>query len=135
MIGKPSDPQTNKRYAIIALLTCLEATLGIITGCLLVLKPVCNKLRAPAKVSNVWGDTDKSCMSGSIPILMRVNHMWLSISGKRSGGQGPESVVPVEKWEVKWRGGQRETKADRNMECKLPHVSKDVDIESAISED
>ena len=104
MIGKPNDPQTNKRYAIIALLTCLEATLGIITGCLLVLKPIYNKLRAPRKAPNVCEDTDGSCTPGNIPILLRVSHIGLSISGKLSGGQGLESVDPVDKGELEWRG-------------------------------
>ncbi|KAM0797175.1 hypothetical protein BDR22DRAFT_466521 [Usnea florida] len=103
-IGKPNDPQTNKRYAIIALLTCLEATLGIITGCLLVLKPVYDKFRAPKKVPTVWGGTNRSCTPGSISILLRLSHMWLSMSGKRSGREGWESVDPIEKRDFEWRG-------------------------------
>ena len=59
--------------------------------------------------------------------------MWFSISGKRSGEHESESVDAVGFRESEWRGGQRETKADRDMECKSPHVSKDVDIESAVS--
>ena len=63
--------------------------------------------------------------------------MLLSISGKHSGGQGLESVDSVGKWEVEWREGQRETKADTEIGSKLPeiHMKKDVDIESGFSED
>lgn len=66
---------------------------------------------------------------------MRVSHMWGSISGKRDGKEGLDSVNAIEEWGRKRRGSQQETKVERVMGVKVHeiHVRKDVDVESAFS--
>lgn len=56
----------------IALLTSLEALLGITCACLPFLKPVLHKL-----------NTTKSFKSGSIPIVMRASQTTTRVSGKK----------------------------------------------------
>ena len=81
------------------------------------------------------GDS-KLYTSGSIPIFMRVSHMWVSMTGKRNGKEGLDSVSSVEEWGRNGKAGQHETKVERVMGVKVPeiYVRRDVDVESAFSE-
>ncbi|KAF6220389.1 hypothetical protein HO133_003521 [Letharia lupina] len=48
---------TAGQYALIALLTCLESSLGVVNACLPVTKPVFEKLKPTLLISLLWGRT------------------------------------------------------------------------------
>ena len=84
-IDNPSSPSSQKAYAIIALLTSLETLLGIITACLPILKPITKRLWSPLPKRR--SDANKPSPSASIPIMMRISHMFTASSKKHSSGE------------------------------------------------
>ncbi len=65
-------------YAVIAMLTSLEALLGVITACLPVLKPIFNKMRGTAPKSD--SGVNEILKSGTIPIFMRMSQIFTLVS-------------------------------------------------------
>ena len=67
---------TRHQYMNIALLTCLEALLGVINACLPVLKPIVSKLRATGMFSSLWTQTSTGKSSRHIvsPRSHRTDH-------------------------------------------------------------
>ena len=68
--GENHGSNSQQVYSLVALLTCLEALLGVINACLPVMKPVFQKL-GESKASG-WVS---SVMSGSIPIFLKRSQM------------------------------------------------------------
>lgn len=83
-IGDPTDLHAQDTYCLIALLTSLEALLGIVSACLPMLKPLVRKLWG--SLSERGTKTTKSCTLGCIPIVMRGGQMENPPSGKHSSG-------------------------------------------------
>lgn len=65
------------QYALIALLTCLEATLGVVNACLPVMKPVIDKLKPNSLISALWGWTSskRSVPSGDYEMPSKPKRM------------------------------------------------------------
>ena len=91
-----TDSNSQKVYSLVALLTCLEALLGVINACLPVLKPIFARM-ASTKPAN-WLS---SVMSGSIPIFMRPSQMGTTyndsdtLTKRNSASRQP---FPMRKW-------------------------------------
>lgn len=122
-------------YALIALLTSLEALLGVINACLPVLKPVFDRFRLVIPKRD--NGTIKSFMSGSIPIMLRLSHPWDRSVGKSTliDGDSP-SPEPSEGAWIKDTAAPT-PKVERMIGMKVAeiYVRKDVDIESHLSDD
>lgn len=137
-------------YAIIAMLTSLEALLGVINACLPILKPIFNKLRGAApKIGNSTG-VSEILKSGTIPIFMRVSQMFTLTSRKgRSPLSDEETLTETSGWYGEKKDGKSNfdggkgasppmtNKAERVMGIKTQeiHVRRDVDVESVASRD
>ena len=137
--------------AVIAMLTSLEALLGVINACLPVLKPIFNKMRgtAPAKSSNAVNEILKS---GTIPIFMRVSQMWTSSSRKgKYSSNDEETLTENSIWNEERKYGKASTrggmdasvttkeisvpktpKSERILGIKVPeiYVRREVEVES-----
>lgn len=142
-IADPTSPETQEAYSLIALLAALEASLGIITACLPMLRPV---------ACTVWSSLPKSAKSKISAMtssagskITRASHMltlgslgprsihvtWLSGNAHPSERQGsfdsseraPESVPEkaLEEEDV------------QTIKTGQIHVHRDVDVESAFS--
>ena len=79
-IDDPTNLHAQDTYCLIALLTSLEALLGVISACLPMLKPLFHKLRD--SMSEGRAQTIKVFISGSILAAMRTSHMQNSSSEK-----------------------------------------------------
>lgn len=77
-IGDPTNLQAQDTYCLIALLTSLEALLGVISACLPLLKPVFHKLRDTLSERG----TNPTASSG-IPSLMHRSQTPASSSRKQ----------------------------------------------------
>ncbi len=119
-----------KTYATIALLTCLEALLGVINACLPVLKPVFDKMRHALPKG---GDsTIKTFLSGSIPILFRLSHpLEKSVMKSTADDIHSPSPEPSEGAWIKDATAQA-PKVERLIGMKVAeiYIRKDVDVES-----
>lgn len=115
---------------------CLEPTLGVITACLPVLKPIFVKLRDSMKIFNGKKGTSISWNSGSIPIFMRISHLWASMSGHSSGRGEMDSIIPMEDSKRSENGGQSTAKVEKVLGMKVcdVHVRRDIHVESACIE-
>ena len=84
---------TRQQYANIALLTCLEALLGVINACLPVLKPVVSKVRVTALFSSLWTKTSTGTSPRHIatPRSRRTDHLWRG--GKNLRISPPRQIV------------------------------------------
>ena len=84
---------TRQQYAKIALLTCLEALLGVINACLPVLKPIVSKVRATAMFSSLWTkiSTGTSPRHIATPRSRRADHLWRG--GKNLRISPPRQIV------------------------------------------
>ena len=84
---------TQQQYAKIALLTCLEALLGVINACLPVLKPIVSKVRATGMFSSLWTITSTATSSRhvAIPRSRRTDHLWRG--GKNLRISPPRQIV------------------------------------------
>ncbi|KAM0801099.1 hypothetical protein BDR22DRAFT_888768 [Usnea florida] len=78
-IGDPTDLHAQETYCNIALLTSLEALLGVISACLPLLKPLWCKIRGSQPERAI-----KATELGKMPILMRRGQMENSSSGHPS---------------------------------------------------
>ena len=78
-IGDPTDLHAQDTYCHIALLTSLEALLGVISACLPLLKPLFCKFRESQPERGV-----KAAESGMAPIVMRKGQMEISSVGNPS---------------------------------------------------
>ena len=69
---------TRQQYMKIALLTCLEALLGVMNACLPVLKPIVSKVRATGMFSLLWTKTSTATSPRHIatPRSRRTDHLW-----------------------------------------------------------
>ena len=131
---KPKDPSLQEDLALIALLTSLETLLGIISACLPILKPIIKKLWS--SLPKRGSDTHKPSTSGSIPIIMRISHMFTASSNKHSSGEHITSLD--QSWSEMQVGKHGKVhvsptpKADWNTEHKLvePPARIDKDVES-----
>lgn len=81
-IGDPTNLHAQDTYCRVALLTSLEALLGVISACLPLLRPLVRKLRGPCPHSERAIHTIESPASGSIPIVLRRSQMQNLSSGK-----------------------------------------------------
>ncbi|KAF6220993.1 hypothetical protein HO133_002674 [Letharia lupina] len=130
----PSNPASQEKYALIALLTSLETLLGIISACLPILKPITKRLRV--SLPKRGSDTNKPSTSGSIPIIMRISHMFTASSQKYSSGEHIPS--PDRSWYEMQVGKDGTThvsvrpKADQRTEDELAGkpAGRDEDMES-----
>lgn len=79
-----------QQYSKIALLTCLEALLGVINACLPVMKPIFSKLGATGIFSSFWNRTPTATSRKPIntPRSNRRDHLW------RGGGKYPHISPP-----------------------------------------
>lgn len=91
-------------FCDIALLTSLEALLGITCACLPFLKPVLHKIQL--SLSGGGTNTVKSYTSGSIPIAMHASQMATSFSAKQYYDISTSATNPSRCEEAK---GHRET--------------------------
>ena len=89
-IQNPSGPSLKEDFALIALLTSLEMLLGIISACLPILKPITKRLWS--SLPKRGSDTDKPSTSGSIPVIMRISHMFTTSSKKHFSGERISSL-------------------------------------------
>ncbi|KAF6236675.1 hypothetical protein HO173_004966 [Letharia columbiana] len=130
----PSNPSSQEKYALIALLTSLETLLGIISACLPILKPITKRLRV--SLPKRGSDTNKPSASGSIPIIMRISHIFTASSKKYSSGEHIPS--PDRSWYEMQVGKDGTThvsvrpKADPRTEDELAGkpAGRDEDMES-----
>ena len=143
---------------MIALLTSLEALLGVITACLPVLKPIYNKIRGTARKNGEGSGVNEILKSGSIPIFMRMSQMFSLTSRKGKFNSADEETLTESPryYGEKSPGGQvsdesgkvtsvitREIshpmteKAERVMGIRVygTPVRRDVDVESFVSRD
>ena len=116
---------------------CLEAILGVITACLLVLKPVFSKIRDSMKKLSGRKGTMLSFKSGNIPILMRVSQIWQSRSVKRTGGEELNSMGSMGDRRQNQTDVQSTSEGERLVGRKFSeiHVLRDVDVESGFGDD
>ena len=116
---------------------CLEAILGVLNACLLVLKPVFSKVQDSLKTISGRKGTGLSSRSGSIPIFLRVSHMWQSRSGRRYGTEGLDSIISMEDQRRSESGTQPISKAQILVGMKAfdIHVQREFHVESASGED
>ncbi len=146
MIVSYSSGNTKTPFPKVGVLATLEALVGIINACLPLLKPVFNKMRrsAPKKDKrNVGNKNDKknnNTTSASIPIMLRVSHLWSKSLGKYTSSD-------EEPWPPKIHDDNspinaadrnlREPKVNRITGMKVPeiYVRKDVDVESLLCDD
>ena len=98
-------------YAVIAMLTTLEAHLGVINACLPILKPLFDKMRggAPAK-SGSGNGVREILQSGTIPIFMRVSQMF----SRRERGSSSDGETLAET--QGWREEERRMKMNKKNE-------------------
>ena len=140
-----SSGDTKTAFPVIGELATIEALSGIINACLPVLAPVFSKIRrsAPKKVKHNDGnqtDQKNNTTSGSIPILLRVSHLWSKSLGRyTSSDKEPwppkthDDYSPIDAEER----NLREPKVNRITGMKVPeiYVRKDVDVESDLCND
>lgn len=136
-IGDPTNLHAQDTYCLIALLTSLEALLGVISSCLPLLKPIFRKLRDSQ--SERGSDTVISSMSHRIPFVVRGSKMSASSSRK------PYSSECTSTTDSSWIGVEVEAKcarqdsprpiSDRVMETKILGMShfRDADAQSLVS--
>lgn len=136
-IGDPTNLHAQDMYCRIALLTSLEALLGIVSACLPMLRPILQKLRGSLLESGT--NPIKPSTSGSIPIIMRKSQMPNSSSRKQYSSECSSTTDSL--WYEKHMEGKYENqgspkpKSDRvtgNVITVKPH-SRDADAESLVS--
>ena len=143
---------------MIALLTSLEALLGVITASLPVLKPIYNKIRGTARKNGEGSGVNEILKSGTIPIFMRMSQMFslTSRKGKTNsadeetltetprcyGEKSPDGEVSVEsgkatKVTTKEISYPMTEKAERLMGVRVygTPMRRDVDVECFVSRD
>lgn len=142
-ISNGRSAQAQAEFALIALLTSLEALLGIIVACLPFLKPIVAKYST--KRSTSCKGMTETTKSGSIPIMMRISHM-LNVSSKKHTPSKSDSSMDSS-WtgwyntQVEGKGeerGEQAPKAERVQGSKFVQIQVrrdvDVDVESAVNE-
>jgi len=137
-IGDQRSASTQKAYSLIALLTSLETLLGIISACMPMLRPIAKKLYNVFQKRGT--DSAVTGTSGSIPIMMRISHMFNVSSKRNASSKYALSIDPS--WCEDLRGEECEAgaspepKADRILGIKAAeiHVRKDVEIESVMGD-
>lgn len=123
------------------ILAYFEPSIGTITACLPVLKPVFNKARHVIQRISGRLAMRRFLESGNIPIVMRVSQMWNSVSAQRAERDGEHSIVAMEDWRrVQTEIGsttQGERPEGGNLPDNLPniHVQKDIRIEITSDDD
>lgn len=138
-IGNGRSAQAQAEFAVIALLTSLEALLGIIVACLPFLKPIAAKLARKRSTSSKG--VSETAKSGSIPIMMHISHMFNVSSKKHASSKSVSSAdSPWTAWyhtQVAGKGeerGQQAPKAERVLGSRFVQIQvrRDVDVESAV---
>ena len=83
-----------QQYSKIALLTCLEALLGVINACLPVMRPIFSKLGATGMFSSFWTRTPTATSRKPIntPRSNRTAHFWCG-GGKYPHISPPRQIV------------------------------------------
>ncbi|CAD6580868.1 MAG: hypothetical protein ASARMPRED_000351 [Alectoria sarmentosa] len=89
--GTTAASNEQDTYALIAMLTSLEALLGVVNACLPVLKPIFNKMRGTAPKSG--SGVTESPKSGTIRIFMRVSQMLTLTSRKSKPFSSDEEIL------------------------------------------
>ena len=141
-----SSGDTKTAFPRVGFLATFEALIGIINACLPFLRPIFDKMRRSVPKKDKHNDGNKKSKkkndttSGSIPILLRVSHLWSKSLGKYTSSD-------EEPWPPKIQGDNspidaaernlREPKVNRITGMKVPeiHVRKDVDVESVLCDD
>ena len=141
-----SGDNKNTRYPTIGIFATIEALLGIINACLPLLKPVFGKMRrhSPGEDKSDDGKCNEkennNTTSGSIPILLRVSHLWSKSLGKYTSSDEapwpPKILVGISPKSTAARS-LRDPKVDRIIGMKVPeiYVRKSVDVESDLCDD
>ncbi|KAF6232414.1 hypothetical protein HO173_009519 [Letharia columbiana] len=143
-------------YAVIAMLTSLEALLGVINACLPVLKPIFNKMRGTAPKRGDRSGVSEILKSGTIPIFIRVSQMWTLTSRRGKTSSSDATLTETSGWYGEKGNGKSgpeggkgasvttkeisppiTQKADRvlGITTQAIHVRRDVDVESVASRD
>lgn len=152
-----SASNAQEAYALIALLTSLEALLGIICACLPVLKPIFNKMRGTAPKGGESSRVREILKSGTIPIFMRVSQMLTLTSRKgKYSSSDEETLTETFRWYGEKKDGKSGAEAGKDAsvttkEISPPmpqkaervmginaqeiHVRRDVEVESVASRD
>ncbi|CAF9908254.1 MAG: hypothetical protein ALECFALPRED_004362 [Alectoria fallacina] len=163
--GTTAASNDQDTYALIAMLTSLEALLGVVNACLPVLKPIFNKMRGPPAPKTKTGSgsgVTKSPKSGTIRIFMRVSQMLMTLTSSKSKPFSSDEETLTEMTESSaWHGEKKKDgktgaesgkeasvrtreisspmtrKAERVMGIKASeiHVQREVDVESVASRD
>lgn len=139
-IGDPTNLHAQDTYCRVALLTSLEALLGVISACLPLLRPLVRKLRGPCPHSERAIHTIESPASGSIPIILRRSRMQNLSSGKHCFNESASTTDLV--WSERGVEGERENRGsprpdlDRVMESGITGRSdvQDTDAGSVVSD-
>ena len=141
-----SGDNTNTLAHLIGSLATIEALLGIINACLPLLKPVLSKMRrnTPEKDKSDDGKCNEkennNTTSGSIPILLRVSHLWSKSLGKYTSSDeepwSPKVLVQISPKSAAVRS-LRDPKVNRIIGMKVPeiYVRKSVNVESDLCDD
>lgn len=98
-IGDPTDLHAQDTYCHIALLSSLEALLGVISACLPLLKPLFCKVRESLPERGV-----KTAESGTVPIFMRKGQMEIS-SSRNPSSKDCTSTTDFISFEREVKGG------------------------------
>lgn len=143
---KLSGGDTETSNPLIGILASLESLLGIINACLPLLRPVFSKMRRSAP-NKETGDDENSeekrnnnITSGSIPILLRVSHLWSkSLGDYTSSDEEPSSpkVHDDNSLMNAAKGSLQEPKVKGIAGMKVPEifVRRVVDVESGLCDD
>ena len=92
-----TDANAQEAYAVIAMLTTLEALLGVINACLPILKPIFDKMRGIAPGGADSGSGVREILqSGTIPIFMAVSQMFSR--KERGSASGGETFADNSRW-------------------------------------
>ena len=136
-IGDPTDLHAQDTYCLIALLSSLEALLGVISACLPLLGPIFRKLRDSQ--SERRSHTIISSRSHRIPFVVRKSDIPTSSSRKQYSSESTSTTDSI------WNGTEVEAKcarqdsprpiSDRVTEIRIPGMShlRDADAKSLVS--
>lgn len=124
-----------ERYALIALLTSLEALLGVISACLPVMKPALVKIRGGLSKSD--DSSIKTFMTDRVPRLLRLRHTWDWSVGKDTADsrQTPSPKPSEGSWMKEGAGLAPKVERVIGMRVAEIYVRNDVDVESTLSDE
>ena len=122
------DPNTSTNNFLVD----LEVVLGVLNGCLPVLKPTLDKARDWIK-SNSGSEKTSSSLFGKIPIWIQLSQKWDSRSKGRDGREELDSIFEMEGYGTNRNAIQTTCGPERvvGMKDTEIHVQKDVDVERA----